>query len=458
MFNLKVDKDKKVHFVGIGGVSMSGLAEILLDHGYTVSGSDRSESDLTHKLKRSGAKIYIGHSAGNVHNQNLVVYTAAIAEDNPELQRARDLKIPTIDRAEFLGDIMKAFSKSIAVSGTHGKTTATSMLSHILVNAKLDPTITVGGDIKLLNGNVRTGKSEYFLAESCEYKGSFLKLCPKVGIILNIDADHLDYYKDIDEIENTFKAFSDLIPENGMLIGWAEDPRVIRVLQSHHGNVLTYGIHTGDFTVQNIEYNAMGYARFDVYFKGISCGRIELSVPGEHNILNALAAICASNHLGIDFKCTARSLKEFEGTKRRFEKKGTRDGIVVIDDYAHHPTEIIATLKAAKNHPHKKIFCVFQPHTYTRTLNLFSEFACAFGDTDELLLLDIYAAREKDMGIINSAMLCDAITRNKVKAQYSPSFDATVAYLSANASAEDLILTMGAGDVYRVGELFLEQA
>lgn len=457
MFNLNNDKNKKVHFIGIGGISMSGLAEILLEYGYAVSGSDKTESELTNKLKKMGAKVFIGHSPNNIHSQNLVIYTAAIANDNPELLRAIELKIPVMDRAEFLGYIMMDFKKSIAVSGTHGKTTSTSMLSHILINYNLDPTISIGGELNILGGNVRTGKSDYFLAEACEYKGSFLKFHPFIGIILNIDADHLDYYKDIDEIEETFNDFAKLIPENGLLIGWAEDPRIKNIIAESKSNILTYGIKAGDFTAQNIVYNETGCAAFAVMFKGNFYGNIELSVPGEHNILNSLASICCSHFLNIPFESVSFSLNEFNGTRRRFEKKGVKNGITVIDDYAHHPAEIKATLKAAKNYPHKKTYCVFQPHTYTRTLNLFNEFALAFKDTDQLILLDIYAAREKDTGIITSAMLCEAISNNNVNAIYIKSFEAAVDYIREHAIDGDVVITMGAGDVYRVGELFLNQ-
>lgn len=362
-----------------------------------------------------------------------------------------------MDRAEFLGCIMMDFKQSIAVSGTHGKTTTTSMLSHILINANLDPTISVGGELDILGGNVRTGKSDYFLAEACEYKASFLKFHPYIGIVLNVDADHLDYYKDIDEIEETFNAFTKLIPENGLLIGWAEDQRIKKIIAESKSNILTYGIKVGDFTAHNIIYNGTGCATFDVMFKGELYGNIELSVPGEHNILNSLASICCSHFLNIPFESVSFSLKEFHGTRRRFEKKGVKNGITIIDDYAHHPVEIMATLKAAKNYPHKKIYCVFQPHTYTRTLNLFNEFAVAFRNTDKLILLDIYAAREKDTGIINSAMLCDAISHNNVDAVYIKSFEATIDYLRENTTEGDVIITMGAGDVYKVGELFLNQ-
>lgn len=458
MFNLNEDKLKKVHFIGIGGISMSGLAEILINYGYTISGSDRAESNLTQKLKKMGAKIYIGHAESNINLSDLVVYTAAIGDDNPELLRARSLNIPTMDRAEFLGDIMKLFKKSIAVAGTHGKTTATSMMSIILLNAMLDPTILVGGELDAIGGNVKTGKSEYLVAEACEYKRSFLKFHPYIGIITNIDADHLDYYKDINEIQETFAQFAALIPIEGLIVGWSEDFRVMEIMENVTCNKLTYGITNGDFTARNITYDLKGCGSLEVIYKDEVLGKLKLSVPGEHNVLNALASVACSYFLNISFEVTAESLLQFVGTHRRFEKKGEVKGITVIDDYAHHPVEIMATLKAAKNYPHRKIYTVFQPHTYTRTLTLFNEFAHAFGNCDKLILIDIYAAREKDMGIINSEMLCDEVIKNGVDATYLKSFDEAINFLKANMQEGDVLITMGAGDVYKIGEDFLLRA
>lgn len=458
MFNLYKDTFKKVHFIGIGGISMSGLAEILISYGYNVSGSDRAESNLTQKLKGLGAKIYIGHSPSNINDQDLVVYTAAISDDNPELLKAKGLGIEVMDRAEFLGYIMKVFKKSIAVSGTHGKTTTTSMLSLILLNACLDPTIMVGGELDAIGGNVKTGKSDYLLAEACEYKASFLKFFPYIGIILNIDADHLDYYKDINEIQETFSKFAKIIPDDGLIIGWDEDHRIREIIDNVSCNKLTYGLKSGDFTAQNIKFDSKGYAAFEVIHDGKLYGEFKLSVPGEHNVLNALAAIACSYFLNISADIISESLLQFGGTHRRFEKKGEVNNITVIDDYAHHPVEIMATLKAAKNYPHRNIYCIFQPHTYTRTLSLFNEFSNAFANADKLILLDIYAAREVDTGVINSEMLCDAVIRNGVDAVYIKSFDEAINYLKDNMQSGDLLITMGAGDVYKIGEDFLLRA
>lgn len=456
MFDLFNDANKRVHFIGIGGISMSGLAEILIDYGYNVSGSDRASSKLTEKLNNLGAKIYIGHDASNVHGADIVVYTAAVKEDNPELVEAKRLNLLVMDRAEFLGEIMKKYKKGIAVSGTHGKTTTTSMISLILLDANLDPTIMVGGEVDAIGGNVRPGKSPYFVTEACEYKKSFLKFYPYIGVILNIDADHLDCYKDIDEIHETFLNFAKLIPNEGCLIGCSEDVRVMDIINKVDCHKITYGINSGDFTASNIVYDEKGCASFSALYNGEFFYDFKLSIPGEHNVLNALSAIACCNFLGVDKNTMAQSLINFKGTHRRFEKKGEKDGVIVIDDYAHHPAEIRATLKAAKNYPHKKLYCVFQPHTYSRTISLFDEFSMAFNDVDKLVLTDIYAAREKDTGIVSSKMLCDAVCKNGVDAQYIKSFDEIVNYLNKELSEGDVLITMGAGDVYKIGEEFLK--
>lgn len=435
---------------------MSGLAEILLERGYKVSGSDMKGSEIINTLVNRGAEIHIGHSASNINDVNLVVYTAAITSDNPELAEAHRQNIPTMDRAEFLGHVMLGHKYNVAISGTHGKTTTTSMVSHIVLDAKLDPTILVGGELDIINGNVRTGKSDYFITEACEYKASFLKFYPTTGVILNIDADHLDFYKDIDDITLAFKRFSELIPEDGCLVGYAEDERVMEIASHLKCSILTYGINKGDVTAQNISFDDRGCASFDTFKGDSKLFSIHLNVPGRHNILNALASICTALNLSIDSEFIVSGLQSFNGTHRRFELKGIKDGITVVDDYAHHPTEIKATLNAAKNYPHKRVYCVFQPHTYSRTITLFNEFTDAFFDTDMLILADIYAAREKDTGEINSTMLGNSIRTKGVSCINLHSFPEIVEYLRKELKEGDLLITVGAGDVNRVGELFLE--
>lgn len=455
-FDFIKNTNNKIHFIGIGGISMSGLAEILLERGYKVSGSDMNESSMTNKLSKMGAEIYIGHKGENIKDTSLVVYTAAISKDNPELIRALELNIPIMDRADFLGQLMKGHKFNIAISGTHGKTTTTSMVSHITIKANLDPTILVGGELDIINGNVRTGKSEYFITEACEYKASFLKFFPYIGVILNIDADHLDYYKDINDIQNTFIKFAKIIPKDGYLIAYSEDDKMDKVLSEANCNIITYGINHGDIRAENITFDDKGCSSFDVIRNTKKLFSVKLNVPGNHNILNALASISIALTLNIKEESIIDGLESFYGTHRRFELKGIKNGVTVVDDYAHHPTEIKATLSAAQNYPHNRIFCVFQPHTYTRTYTLFKEFTECFGGTDKLILADIYAAREKDTGLISSDILGDNLRQKKLDCVNLHSFDDIVNYLKNNLKSGDLLLTVGAGDIYKVGEMFIK--
>lgn len=454
-FDFIGDRNKKIHFIGIGGVSMSGLAKILLQNGFKVSGSDMKNSSVVEELSADGAEIFIGHKSENIHGADLIVYTAAVHPDNPEYVEALKLNIPLMDRAEFLGDLMKGHKYNVAVSGTHGKTTTTSMLSHISIKAALDPTILVGGQLDIIGGNVRVANSEYFITEACEYKASFLKFYPYIGIILNIDADHLDFYRDINDIQATFLKFAKIIPPQGFLIANAEDERVMSVASNVHCNVLTYGIRSGQIHAKNISYNDKGCARFDICKDESLLCSTELNVPGEHNIMNALASAAASLCLNISPEDISYGLSQFGGTHRRFELKGVKNNITVIDDYAHHPTEIKATLKAAQNYPHKRIITVFQPHTYSRTFTLFEEFTNAFFGVDELLLADIYAAREKDKGIVSSDMLGDSIREKGINCTNFHNFNDIVKYLDNNLRAGDVLMTVGAGDIYEVGEKYL---
>jgi UDP-N-acetylmuramate--alanine ligase len=456
-FDFIKDKDKKIHFIGIGGISMSGLAAVLLNSGFKVSGSDFKNSPIVEKLKASGAEIYIGHKRENIKDVDLVVYTAAIPSDNPELLEAIEKNITLMDRAEFLGEIMKGHKYNVAISGTHGKTTCTSMLSHITLAGNLDPTILVGGELDAIGGNFRIGNSEYFLTEACEYKRSFLKFFPYVGIILNIDADHLDYYKDIDEIADTFLKFANLIPSDGYLVGYADDFRVKEILSKANCNTLSYGFSdVSDVTAKNIVFNKNGCATFDVYKGNENLFTLTLNVPGKHNILNALASTCVSLIFNISNDSIIDGLSNCKGAHKRFEYKGELNGVTVIDDYAHHPTEIEATLSTAKQINHNKIYCIFQPHTYTRTKALFDEFTECFNDTDELILMDIYAAREKNTGLVSSDELGDAIRKKGIKCTNVHSHDEALNYIKSKLASGDLLLTVGAGDVVIVGEQYLQ--
>jgi len=456
-FNFIKDKDKKIHFIGIGGISMSGLAAVLLNSGFKVSGSDFKDSPIIDKLRISGAEIYIGHKRENIKDVDLVVYTAAIPSDNPELLEATEKNILLMDRAEFLGQIMKGHKYNVAVSGTHGKTTCTSMLSHITLAGDLDPTILVGGELDAIGGNFRIGNSEYFLTEACEYKRSFLKFFPYVGIILNIDADHLDCYKDIDEIADTFLQFSKLIPDDGYLVGYCDDFRVKEVLLKANCNTLSYGLtDNADVTAKNIVFNKNGCATFDVYKDNKCLFDLTLNVPGKHNILNALASICVSLIFNISHDSIIEGLSKCKGAHKRFEYKGELNGVTVIDDYAHHPTEIKATLSTARQIHHNRTFCIFQPHTYTRTKALFDEFTECFYDTDELILMDVYAAREKNNGLVSSNELGDAIRTKGVNCINVHSHDEALNYVKSKLTSGDLLLTVGAGDVVIVGENYLK--
>lgn len=455
---LKSADIRKIHFIGIGGISMSGLAEILASKGYTITGSDMKSSSITQKLEMLGIKVIIGHSAENALGSDLVIYTAAIRDSNPELIGAREAGIVCVDRATLLGEIMGEYPRSIAVSGTHGKTTTTSMVSMIMLEAGMDPTIHIGGELEVIGGTTRIGGNRYFIAEACEYTGSFLKFHPWLAIILNMEFDHADYFRDMNHIKETFEKFADLVPEDGYLVVCADDAGVVSLLDIVRCNKVTYGIGSKDFlwSASNIAYDELGCAGYTLYYKSEPAAEIKLGVPGIHNVSNSLAAVAACSIMGCSMNAIKDALRKFTGTHRRFELKGIIGGIKVIDDYAHHPSEVRATLKAAKNCVQSRVFCVFQPHTYTRTKFLMNDFAEAFDDADEVILSDIYAAREVDNGEVNSGMLADRINRYERKATYLKGFEAIVEYLEEHTEPGDLIITMGAGDIYKVGESFLK--
>lgn len=453
-----LDNIKNIHFVGIGGISMSGLAEIMLNAGYTVTGSDINHSNIIEKLIKKGAVISIPHAPQNVEDSHLVVYTAAVKQDNPELSRARELAIPTIDRAAFLGLIMKKHHYGIAISGSHGKTTTTSMVSLIFKNAMLDPTILLGGELDAIQGNVMVGKSEYFITEACEYVESFLKFYPYVAAILNIEEDHLDYFRDIDHIMSAFYKFASLVPQDGALVVCADNENAMKVAATANCNIITYGLQAqADYTADNIRFDNLGHPSFDVYFKGSRIGEFSLSIPGRHNVLNSLASIAVALNAGIDIGIIQSSLLQFRGTYRRFDIKGTENSITVIDDYAHHPTEIKATLDAAKQYPHKRVWCVFQPHTYSRTKTLFKEFTQAFFNADRVVITDIYAAREKDNGEVRIVDLVDEVNNNSSNATYMKDFGDIADFIAREAQPGDIVFTMGAGDIYKLGQIILDK-
>ena len=424
MYKIDFNHPCHVHFIGIGGISMSGLAEILMKEGFTVSGSDNKESSLTDHLTDKGAVIFYGQKASNIIDGiNVVVYTAAIHENNEEFMEAKRQGLPMLSRAELLGQLMTNYDTPIAVSGTHGKTTTTSILSHIFLAGDMDPTISVGGILKAIHGNIRVGSSGLFVTEACEYTNSFLHFFPKISVILNIDADHLDFFKDLDDIRHSFRLFAELLPEDGTLVINGDIENLSYITDGLACRVVTFGREASlDYSASDIQYDEQGNASFDLIRHGIPSGHVTLSVGGEHNVYNALSAIAVADLLGVSAETIQEGLLSFHGTDRRFEYKGEFNGITVIDDYAHHPTEIEATLKSAAHYPHRELWCIFQPHTYTRTKALFDEFAQALSHTDHLILADIYAARETDTLGISSEQLARAAASYGCDAIYLPSF------------------------------------
>ncbi|WP_418747738.1 UDP-N-acetylmuramate--L-alanine ligase [Frisingicoccus sp.] len=459
MYKIDFNRPIRIHFMGIGGISMSGLAEVLLERGFTITGSDMKASPITKKLESHGAAIVYGQKAENItDDMDLVVYTAAIHPDNPEFQAVVQKGIPHMDRAELLGQIMSNYKNSIAVSGTHGKTTTTSMLSLIMLAGACDPTISVGGILKDIDGNIRVGRSQNFITEACEYTNSFLKFNPRIELILNVDADHLDFFKDLNDIRHSFRLFAEKLDKDGILIINGEIRDLSFFTEGLPCKIITYGLEADDnYTAKNISFNEYACGSYDLYVNGEKADHITLNVTGLHNVSNSLAAIAAARELGISMEHIKSGLMNFKGTDRRFEYKGEINGITILDDYAHHPTEIEATLTAAKNYPHRKIWCAFQPHTYTRTKALLKEFGRALSLADHVVLADIYAAREADTGEIHSRDLQAEIRARGTAADYFSTFKEIETFLLENCSPGDLVITMGAGDIVTVGEELLKK-
>ncbi len=454
---ISLQNHKNIHCIGIGGIGLSAIAEILLSKGYNVSGSDMKDSELLINLREKGATIFIGHDASNVESADLIVYSLAVSDENPEIVKAKENKIPLVSRASILGLLMDEHEQGIAISGTHGKTTTTSMVSLILEAAKLDPTILVGGTLAEFNGNCKIGRSPFFVTEACEYRDSFLELRPNIEVILNIDSDHLDYFKDIDHIVRSFDSFADNLKPGGKIIAYDANPFIAKVIQNY-GGAITYGYNPlSKYHVSDITFSQEGMPSFNINFMDKVC-RVELHVPGEHNILNATASFACAYELGVDPTVIASTLSKYTGTKRRFDVLGRSErGCMIIDDYAHHPTEIKATLSASKHIPHSRIWCIFQPHTYTRTLALFDDFVDSFTDADILILTDIYAAREHNIYNVNSESLASKIS-NKYpdkEVRYVSSMENIVDMVRSEAMDGDIVITMGAGDVYKVGHMII---
>ncbi len=458
MYELDFSKPINIFFCGIGGISMSALAEVLLDAGFKVSGSDRAESDLTKKLSKNGAQIFIGQKGENISADiEVFVYTAAIHKDHPEYQKAEELGIPILTRAELLGQMMKNYKTPIGISGTHGKTTVTSMVSEILMGADTDPTLLVGGILDSIDGNLRIGHSDLFVTEACEYTNSFLSFFPKISVILNVEEDHLDFFKDIHDIRNSFNRFALLPPKDGAVIINGDMEGFDVVTRNVSADIITFGEkNTNDYSAKDIHVDDDGKQVFTVV-KGDCLDEFKLSVPGKHNVLNALCAIAVADYLNVDREVTKKALLSFRGAERRFEYKGELNGIEIYDDYAHHPSEIAATLSAAASVKHNKLWVVFQPHTFTRTKAFMNEFADSLSKADAVILADIYAAREKDNLGISSDTLKHEVSKRGTESYYFDSFEKIEEFIKNNCAPSDMLITMGAGNVVDIAHDLLKE-
>lgn len=455
----KVNNENKewIHFIGIGGAGMSAIAQLVIELGFRVSGSDLAISPATKRLKSLGASIFVGHSGLNINPDiDTVVVSTAVPEDNPEVVEANKMGIKIIHRAEMLARLMQR-QKSIAVAGAHGKTTTTSMVSLMLENNYLDPTVVVGGELNDIGGNAKLGKGDYLVAEADESDGSFLKLSPIISIVTNIEDDHLDHYGSIEKIIESFQEFINKNSHKGFAVLCTDDPVIVSLIPHIKKKVISYGLNsTADYTAENIRFKGVT-SLADVYYKGSKLGTMELSVPGKHNVSNALAAVAIGKEIGLGFPEIASGLKTFKGVQRRFQLIGEIDDVQIIDDYAHHPTEIKATLAAAKNADFKRIIVVFQPHRYSRTKQLYQEFAMAFESADEIFLTEIYPAGEKPIEGVSTQLIFDKIVTKDKVVEYIKDKGEIVDYLSTRVQSGDAVLTMGAGDVWKIGPDLFER-
>lgn len=454
-----IKKYKNIHMIGIGGVSMSGIAAILNNWGFNVTGSDASNSESVESLLKKGIKVTIGHNLKDIANSDVVVYTAAISKEDPEMVEAKRLNIPTIERADFLGKLTRCYKDTICISGTHGKTTTTSMVSLCFLEGLKDPSIQVGAFLKQIDGNYKVGNSEHFIIEACEYVESFLKFSPKAEIILNIDNDHLDYFKNLENIKKAFIKYVKLLPPDGILITNADDSNCLDLHKYASCKTITYGIknENADYVAKNIIFDNDGFAEFEVYYKNEFFEKFKLSVPGIHNVLNALSCIALCVEYGINKKDIKVALLKFTGAHRRFEYKGNIDGKAsVYDDYAHHPTEIVATFNSLSNKKYNESWVIFQPHTYSRTINLLDDFANILSKFDHIIILDIYAAREKNTYGISSKDLLNKIIPLNKNAKYIPDFQECSNYVRNNVKQNDIVITLGAGTVTEIGSLLVK--
>lgn len=447
---------KNVHMIGIGGARLSALARILAAHGYHVTGSDTSESSFIKNLRRQGIDIAIGHDARHVADAGWVAYTRAVGESNPELSEARRRGLPVYEGAELLGLMMEGAGKAIAVSGTHGKTTTTAMIALAMIEGQADPSIVIGGEIDALGGNARSGGREYFLTEACEFKGAFLHLRPDVAVVTNVDWDHPDCYPDIESVIEAFRKFVFRLPGDGRLVTFGDDPNACAVAETAPCPVVTYGMRENNaIRAVNVSPAPHLGQTYDLWIDGRPTARVELAVPGPHNVQNSLACLAVCRTIGLPLEPAIRALARFNGVHRRFEVKGESGGVLIVDDYAHHPSAVRATLRTAREHFDGRLWCVFQPHLFSRTRHLFHEFARSFDEADNVVLADIYPAREADPGDISSAMLADEIRKNHSNVHYFGGLDKVLTRLLPLLAPGDLVITMGAGDVTYLGDRLL---
>ncbi|MGO3018924.1 MAG: UDP-N-acetylmuramate--L-alanine ligase [Anaerococcus sp.] len=457
-FNIDEHKYRNIHFIGIGGISMSGIAHLLLDKGYKITGSDRKPTPIIETLIKYGAKVSYGQRRENIENPDLVVYTDAIAEDNEELIAAKNLEIPVVTRGVFLGKLMKNYKKSIAVSGSHGKSTTTSMISKILINSTSNPTILLGGELDEIKGNVHVGNRDFLVTEACEYKGNIRYYFPSTVIVLNVDEDHLDYYKNLENIINTFKEYLRNQDENSKTILNLNEENNKLLLDAVQGELITYGQENDEATYKatNIVFDELGRPSFDLVMKDKSLEHFELGIIGRHNINNAMAAIIACYENGIDIETIRNNIKDYKGLKRRMEIVGKVNETVIMTDYGHHPSEIEVTLNALAEHKKGRLICVWQPHTFSRTKDLFDDFLKCFDDADEVIVTDIYAAREPFDPSISSRDVVDAMVKNGVNAKYIPTFEEARDYLYTDIENNDTVITTGCGNPDELAKMMVD--
>ena len=449
---------KKIHFVGIGGIGMSGIAEILIDQGFSVSGSDLSTNENTQYLENLGAVIFYGHQASNIQDAEVVVYSSAVkVEENPELQEAIARRIPILKRSEMLAEVSR-MKYTLAISGTHGKTTTTSMVGLIMIEAGFDPTIIVGGRLKDFGGtNARLGNGEWIVVEADEYDRSFLQLTPTIAVVNNIEEEHMDIYQDIDDLHNTFINFANKVPFYGFVAVCIDEPGVKEIITNINKKIVTYGLSkNADIKAKNIVQNARN-TEYDLFINNEFVEKVIINVPGLHNIKNSLAAITVALQIGVDIKTIVKALSQFSGVYRRFDIKGEVNNIMVVDDYAHHPSEIKATLDAAKNGWDKRIIAVFQPHTFSRTQKFYKEFARSFDDADMLIITDVYPARELPIEGINGELIANFARKYGHKnVVYIQNYEEILDFLKSEIKPNDMIITIGAGSIVKIADKLYE--